>query len=709
MMRIGAFLLSLILLASPLAAQTRAIPATLIADDIRFSGATTSVTASGNVEIFYNGVRLRAGRIVYDGTADRVTVEGPITLTEDSGRSIVFADFAELSADLQNGVLQSARLVLDRQLQIAATQINRVDGRYTQMYQTVASSCEVCAANPVPLWQIRARRIIHDQQEQQLYFEDAQFRALGVPIAWFPRLRLPDPTLERATGFLTPTIRASNQLGTGIRLPYFIELGDHADLTVTPYITAGDSQTLEARFRRAFENGFVELNGAVSWDDLSVDSSRSYVFAEGWFDLPRDFRLEFTYETVSDPDYLLTYGYSEEDSLNTGVTLSRADRNEYIGISANRFRSLREGDNNFTLPTLTLDAEVTERFSPAGLGGIATVGMSTHSHARRSDADIDGRDVARLSFDANWRRDWILPAGILAAVEAQWQGDVYNISQDSTYDDTITRSTPYLAAELRWPLARANSAGVTHLLEPVLQYVWAPDTQPALPNEDGRVVEFDEGNLFSLNRFPGADGQELGPRLAYGLSYTRNDPLGWSLGVTVGQVLRERDHAQFTQGSGLDGTQSDFMLSTSLGIGNSLTLMNRALFSESFNISSNEFALMWEEEQFDLASSITWLEADPAEGRPQDMAEWAFDASYDFDNAWAATVDWRYDFEANEPTRAGLSLIYATECVDVEFSLSRRFTTSATLPSATDIGLTVALNGFGASRDGRSYDRSCHR
>lgn len=708
-MRLGAFLLSLILLASQLSAQTRAIPATLIADDIRFSRATTTVTASGNVEIFYDGARLRAGRILYDGGTDRVTVEGPITLTEDSGRSIVFADFAELSADLQNGVLQSARLVLDRQLQIAATQINRVDGRYTQMYQTVASSCEVCAANPVPLWQIRARRIVHDQEERQLYFEDAQFRALGIPIAWFPRLRLPDPTLERATGFLTPTVRASNQLGTGIRLPYFVEMGDHADLTITPYVTAGDSQTLEARFRRAFENGFVELNGAVSWDDLSVDTSRSYVFADGWFNLPRDFRLDFTYETVSDPDYLLTYGYSEEDSLNTGISLSRADRNEYIGISVNRFRSLREGDNNFTLPTLMTDAEVIERFSPSWLGGIATVGMSTHSHARRSNADIDGRDVARLSFDANWRRDWILPAGVLAAVEAQWQGDVYNISQDSTYDDTITRSTPYLAAELRWPMARAGSAGVTHLLEPVLQYVWAPETQPDLPNEDGRVVEFDEGNLFSLNRFPGADGQELGPRLAYGLSYTRDDPLGWSLGVTVGQVIRERDYAQFTQGSGLEGTVSDFMLSTSLGVGNSLTVMNRALFSESFNINSNEFALMWQEDQFDLASSLTWLEADPAEGRPQDMAEWAFDASYEFDNAWAATVDWRYDFEASEPTRAGLSLIYATECVDVEFSLSRRFTTSATLPSATDIGLTVALNGFGASRDGRSYDRSCQR
>ena len=104
---------------------------------------------------------------------------------------------------------------------------------------------------------------------------------------------------------------------------------------------------------------------------------------------------------------------------------------------------------------------------------------------------------------------------------------------------------------------------------------------------------------------------------------------------------------------------------------------------------------------------MTWLQADPVEGRNQDIAEWSFDAAYEFDSPWGASVDWRYDFEANEPTRAGLAVTYATECVDVEFSLSRRFTTSATLAPATDFGLTVALNGFGASRDGRQYARSC--
>jgi LPS-assembly protein len=133
-------------------------------------------------------------------------------------------------------VLQSARLVLDRQLQIAATQIDRVDGRYSQAYQAVASSCEVCFDNPTPLWEIRARRVIHDEVEQQLYFEGAQFRVMGVPVIWLPQMRMPDPTLERATGFLAPSVRATDTTGTQIRVPYFIMLGDHRDLTVTPWI-----------------------------------------------------------------------------------------------------------------------------------------------------------------------------------------------------------------------------------------------------------------------------------------------------------------------------------------------------------------------------------------------------------------------------------------------------------------------------------------
>ncbi|MBO6601864.1 MAG: LPS-assembly protein LptD [Roseicyclus sp.] len=689
------------------AQPTDPMPATLIADSIEFDGASQVVEATGNVEVFYQGSRMRAQSVRYDGVNDTMVVQGPLSVIEANGRTVFFAEFAQLSADMQSGILQSARLVLDRQLQIAATEINRTEGRYTQLYQTVASSCEICANNPIPLWEIRARRIVHDQLERQLYFEGAQFRALGIPLAYIPRLRLPDPTLERATGFLAPSIGGDDLIGTGIRLPYFIELGDHADLTLTPFLTLGQSQSIEARYRQAFRNGFVEVDGALTWDDLTDDDQRGYVFAEGTFDLPRDFQLDFGLQGVTDRSYLLAYGYSDEDRLRSHLTFSRARRDEYIEGGFTYFTSLRDGDDNRILPNRALNAEYTRRYTPAGLGGIASLSFSTHAHYRVDDTDMIGRDVGRVTASADWRRDWVLPAGLLLAVETEVYADYYNIREDSGFPDQETRIAPFAAVELRWPWAMTSERGVTHLIEPTVQLAWSEDDTAMIPNEDSAVVEFDEANLFSLNRFPGNDARETGQRLNIGVTYTRTDPLGWSLGVTVGRVFREGDFGPFTPGSGLDGRQSDWLLSANLGLGQDLSVMNRMLFDDAFDFTSNELAVSWTGEAHGLTSRFTWLRADPAEGRPLDMAEWSFDARYDFENAWAAAVDWRYDFVTDEPTRAGLALSYATECVDVEFSLSRRFTSSATLEPSTELGLTVALNGFGATRDGRRYDRSC--
>jgi LPS-assembly protein len=696
---------------TPLFAQDTTLPATLIADEIDFESSSEEISAEGNVEIFVQDVRLRAQSVTYNAQTDQVTLQGPITMIDGDGSSVLFAEFAELSGDLQYGILQSARLVLGRQLQIAATQINRSGGRYTQLYQTVASSCEVCAGYPVPLWQIRARRIVHDQIEQQLYFEQAQFRALGIPIAYFPMLRLPDPTLERSSGFLAPELQSNDLVGTGLRIPYFFTLGDHADLTITPYLTFGDSQTLEARYRQAFRNGYIEAEGAISDDALTDESTRSYLFMNGRFELRRDFRFDFDIEYSSDNSYLQTYGYSDLDRLDSAATISRARRDEFISFGVTYYESLRDTEDNRTLPTTLLDAEFTRRYVPPVIGGIATFSLISQGHDRRDESDITGRDMGSVTATGNWRRDWILPAGLVAAAEAEFYADTYVINQDSTYETSVTRFTPYLATELSWPLMRASANGVSHVIEPTIQLVWSPDDDGVddIPNEDSVSVEFDEANLFDLNRFPGSDEREAGSRLTFGLTYNRYDPAGWTLGLTVGKVFRDEDQQQFTNGSGLDGNRSDWLIATHVAFSDQLRLINRLLLTNDLDITSNELGLEWFGDRYELGTSITWLDADAAEGRPTDTAEWAFGASYDFDNAWGGSVDWRYDFEANEPTEAGLSMTYATECVDVRFSISRRFTSSTTLVPANELGLTIVLNGFGASRNGRSYDRSCQQ
>ena len=203
---------------------------------------------------------------------------------------------------------------VDDQLQLAAVEAQRVGGRYTQLSRVAVTSCQVCGRNETPLWQIRADRVIHDQDARQLYFEGAQLRVLDVPILWVPQLRLPDPTLERARGFLTPTLRSTSLLGTGLRLPYFIPIGDHQDLTLTPYLSS-ETRTLEARYRRAFTYGNIELNGAITKDSLLPGDTRGYFFAAGEFALRNGFRFDFDIETVSDDSYFNDYDYGDNERL----------------------------------------------------------------------------------------------------------------------------------------------------------------------------------------------------------------------------------------------------------------------------------------------------------------------------------------------------------------------------------------------------------
>ncbi|WP_363323303.1 LPS assembly protein LptD, partial [uncultured Tateyamaria sp.] len=324
-------------------AQTSAVPAVLVADDIQVTR-DRRLIARGNVEAFQNGTRLTAQSIEYNPDTGALTITGPIVIDDGAGTRIL-ANQAELSNDLQNGLLTGARLVLNDQLQLASVQMNRVNGRYTQLYKTAVTSCHICGDDPrPPLWQIRAKRVIHDEEERQLYFDHAQLRIRNTPILYLPRLRLPDPSQDRATGFLIPELQSNSRLGTGLRLPYFIKLGDHRDLTLTPYI-ANNTRTLEFRYRQAFKRGRIIFEGALSDDELQPNDSRGFLFGAGEFNLNRDFVLQFDIEAVSDDAYLNDYGYFNKDRLDSQIQVSRARRDEFIRLSYINYKSLRDDED----------------------------------------------------------------------------------------------------------------------------------------------------------------------------------------------------------------------------------------------------------------------------------------------------------------------------------------------------------------------------
>lgn len=676
--------------------------AMLIADRVEIAG-DNRLIASGAVEVLVDGIRLKAQTITYDASADQLTIDGPIYMVTDDG-TILVASQAELSDDLQNGILRSARMVLAQQLQLAATEINRVGGRYTQLYKAVASSCTVCASNPVPLWQIRAERIIHDEDAQQLYFHNARFEIAGVPVFYLPRLRLPDPSLERATGLLTPEFRSTDQLGFGIKLPYFITLGDHRDLTVTPYLSSNFTRTVELRYRQAFRNGDIELNGAITQDDILDDETRAYLFAEGAFDLPRDFELTFDIETVTDNGYLLDYDYSSKDRLDSAIELQRVKRDELITAEFVNYYSLRSTENNRTQPTLVFDSTWERRFHDTPLGGIVTASLEGHGHYRSSEVDDEGRDIGRIAATFDWQRDWVTPNGLLIEAETALVLDHTGISQDDDFDSTVTRAIPAAAVELRWPLLKSTSGGASHLLEPVVQLVYSPDTDD-VPNDESTEPELDEGNLFSLSRFPGGDQYESGLRANVGLGWTRHDPAGWSMGVTVGRILRAEDLGEFDGYEPLEGQSSDWLAAVELDLPGNVGLTNRALFDDGFGFSKNELRLDYANDALQLGTSYIWMADSEAEGIDEDVSELTVDSTWALSRSWQSEVDIRYDFETDRAAKAALGLTYAGDCVSVDLSLSRRFTSSTSVEPTTSFDLSVQLAGFGSGNSGNAARR----
>ncbi len=712
---IPAILMASFITSQPLA-QSVPPEATLIADQIDFSEGATQLVASGNVEVFYKNQRLEAEQIRYDRTKNRVDIIGPLILMEGDTRQL-FADQAQLSLDLQEGILRSARFVLDQQLEITAENITRENsGQNTIMEYAVASTCKVCETNEVPLWQIRARRVVHDQDTRQLIFEHAQLRIAGLPVAYLPRLRLPDPTVDRLSGFLVPSVIGDSTLGFGVKIPYFFTLGPHRDLTLTPFVTDNKSYTLEARYRQAFTSGDLSFEGAISEDQIEP-GLRFYVFAEGAFELSRGYDLTFNLDVTSDNEYLRQYGYSDKDRLQSRLALTRVDRDHLRQSELVAFQSLRDSDDNADLPNYMISLSETRRFTPRLMGGQGYWTLELHGHARENDDpnltmpdDIRARDVARLTGSVDWGRNWVWQSGITTRLSGAIYAAHYEIAQDPVNYPSGTASyvVPYLGLETSLPLARNGRDGVRHVIEPRVQVVLAPNDDIDAPNEDAIFTEFDPGNLFSFNRFTGRDALEMGNRLNIGLTYTRLEESGREYGLGLGRTLRAEDLGQFNPSTGLDGRLSDWMISAYYRSQNGAMIDMSSLVDNDFTVTRAEVRALLVRKRQNIATGLTWLRADEESGRPNNTKEWRLDSAFDITSDWTAELDWRYDLEAQQASEASLGVIYRSDCVDVGFTVERRFTETSTLKPTTTFGLSVAFSGFGAdNRTRRRGTKTC--
>ena len=684
----------------------------LIADEIKINQAGELV-ASGAVTVWYEDRKVTASSITYASQNDKLIIRGPIRII-DNQSTMILGDQAELSEDLKVGIIKSAKIILGYQVQIAAAKVLQKDARYSEAFNIAATSCHVCL-NKTPLWQIRARKIVQDKFEKQIYFEHAQLRVLDIPVFYLPFMRLPDPSLKRATGLLAPKLKTSSVLNTGIKIPYFIRLNKHKDFTITPFYSP-KTKTIEYRYRQAYTSGFMLIEGALTRDALIPNKNRGYILSDTSLILQNGYNLGIQLQAVSDPSYLFEYDFAQLDRLNTKLELSRSMRYQNSEVKLSNYYSLRENENNATQPTLVAEGAIESRLNPDMIKGEIGLEANFLKSYRYSDLNndgpdsdtlVDGYDTTRLSLLSNWDHGWEIANGIILHFENEFGLSQYYVQQHADIGPKATRMFGVGAVGLRWPWYRINSNGGIGVVEPQIQLVRSVSSNSAVPNDDSTQVEFDEGNLFRLNRAPGLDLIENGSRLNVGLAGSQFMDSGSNLSWKIGRVLRSEALSTFPSGSGLSNSISDWLLATNFQQKNGIELINRALIASDGVVTKSETSLKVNRNQHQIRATHVELTKDSNISQNQSLSSVALEWNYNLNSNWRSDSKFQFDSNIGRLSKLELGLRYENECVNVDLSSSRSFSTSSTLIDKTDFTLSVELTGFSSSDRKNAKSHKC--
>jgi LPS-assembly protein len=312
-------------------------PMLVQATEIKYDYTNNTVSAVGNVQIYYNGATIEADEVTYNQKTKRLLAQGNVRLTEADGK-ITYGQLIDLTDDYRDGFVDSLRLETADDTRFAAQRADRTQGNYTVLQNGVYTACEPCANDPKkpPLWQVQAARIIHDQTEKMLYFEDARVEFFGVPLAWVPFMSAPDPTVKRKSGFLFPTVSDTTQYGLGVEVPYYWALAPNADITVSTMATTRQGELFQGEWRQRLMDGSYSIKAAgifqqdpgyfAARDGVNSPTAASFrgaVQTAGQFGLGTHFVWGWDGILVTDSQFLYDYRRSQFtssfDPFLTGV------------------------------------------------------------------------------------------------------------------------------------------------------------------------------------------------------------------------------------------------------------------------------------------------------------------------------------------------------------------------------------------------------
>ena len=384
------------------------------APEIEFLQEENVMKGKGGVVISAPGLQVQAESADFNLDTKDTKLDKNVLITSSDGT--LSASAGEFNVDKEVGVFQNAEFdVGTAGYSIYSEETDKKSEFEYDLDDCWFSTCH-CEDGTTP-WKINSSNAnITEEEYAHTYGTYVDFH--GVPIFYTPYLGFPVKQ-ERQSGLLVPEFGYGSEDGAQLKLPIFVVLDDHTDITFSPFIETNTRFGTELDFRKAFskyhniDSRFIfsneeardgELRGTQVSNlfDPTFDEERFGGFYKHTWRSDSDAYIPTSFiadlHLVSDDLFLREF--DDEDIgkrfsryTTSNVALRSQFSDYFFGSLAGEFNQAMETDDDLVfqrLPTASLVGAKSFRpfgFNPYGLKVVPKIELESVNFARKTGFD----------------------------------------------------------------------------------------------------------------------------------------------------------------------------------------------------------------------------------------------------------------------------------------------------------------------------------
>ena len=486
---------------------------TIIADQIELNRQDLLFNAQGNIHFQNDGVDVFASQL------NASKASGGTTLSDTSYQLI------------SNAGHGAAKSISVNQLGVLAL----IDSSFTTCF------------GETPDWNIQASEIRINAPEKKLEAYNARFKVLNVPVFYLPYFTMPIGD-ERHSGILYPSMKTSSTSGFEVEVPYYWNITENMDATLTPRYMSKRGAQLNTEFRYLFgrQSGVIDVEYLDRDDEfikIEGDKSARYLARlqhVGTFS--DNFRAYIDYTTISDDNYLVdldSQQYNSNDAYLYQVgELSYFSDTWSAKVQIQDFEILGNHTPSYrTEPHIELNKTFALPFSNAVFDMYSEITRFTSDELNLPTAE-------RYHFEAGFNLPISRPAWFinseLKLLQTTYRQD--NIQENSLLKEKVSRTLPKVRIHGGMNFDKKISfkdKDYTQTFEPQLQYLYIPDRdQSGIGLYDTTTLQDDFEGLFRDKRFSGLDRIAQANQYSWGVTTRILDPQSQErLRLSLGRIV----------------------------------------------------------------------------------------------------------------------------------------------------------------------------